>query len=249
MVSVYFGLPGCGKTTMLTKLAYDASYKRRSPYQHVYGNIALSGIKNYTQIKASDLGQYMLENCLILIDEGTLQFDSRDYKNFSQNFVYFFMMHRHYNADVAIFVQQWDGIDKKIRVVCDRVYYLHKSIFTGWYKTIVWRIPFGILIPDKHSQNGDKYGEIIQGYYKPPLLSRLFTPNLKRKKYYPYFDSWEKKELPALPSSRSLDQIEHNKFAYDNLKEKIIHTSKWRYFTLKRYKNLLRNFKKVLDNG
>lgn len=248
MVSVYFGLPGCGKTTMLSKLAYDAAFKKKSPYTHIYGNIALCGIPGYTQIQASDLGQYMLEKCLILIDEGTLQFDSRDYKNFTKNFVYFFLMHRHYNCDIAIFVQQWDGIDKKIRVVCDRVYYLHKTFLTGWYKTIVWRIPYGILIPDKKETGSDKYGDIVQGYYKPPFFTRLFTPNLKRRKYYPYFDSWEKKELPPLPSERLLNQTMHNKSAYDNLQMYIAKIPKWQYFKRKRYKLLLQNFKKALDN-
>ena len=216
MVKLYFGLPGCGKTTMLAKLAYDGAFKKKSPYKYIYGNISLTGIPNYTQIKADDLGKYMLEDCLILIDEGSLCFDSRDYKNFSKAFVQFFMLHRHYNADVCIFTQGWDAVDKKIRLVCDRVYYIHKSFLTGWYKSIVWRIPYGILSPSKDS-NGDKYGEIIQGYYKPPILTRIFTPNLKRKKYYPYFDSWERPELPALPEDRRIKQLEHNRYTYDNL--------------------------------
>lgn len=245
MVSIYFGLPGCGKTTMLAKLAYDASYRKKSPYKHVYGNIALTGIKGYIQIEATDLGKYMLEDCLILIDEGTLHFDSRDYKNFSKAFVEFFMLHRHYNADVCIFTQGWDAIDKKIRLVCDRVYYLHKSLLTGWYKTIVWRIPYGILIPSKDS-NGDKYGEIIQGYYKPPVLVRLFTPNLKRPKFYPYFDSWERKELPPLPTVRRIDQQEHNKFTYDNLCKMLESTPKYRYFKRKKLTKIIKNAKNCL---
>lgn len=247
MVSTYFGLPGSGKTTMLAKLAYDAAYKKKSPYSHIYGNIALTGIPNYTKIEASDLGQYMLEDCLILIDEGTLQFDNRDYKNFAKNFSEFFLLHRHYRADVAIFTQQWDGLDKRIRVVCDRVYYLHKGFLTGWYKTIVWRIPFGILIPDKHADNGDKYGEIVQGYYKPPLLSRLFTPNLKRRKYYPYFDSWERKQLPPLPAIRYADQYNHNVYSRDHLVERINSLSNIHFLKKRQLKKLLKNFEKTLD--
>ena len=88
MVSLYFGLPGAGKTTMLASLALKAS-KEKSPYSHIYGNISLTGIPNYIKIDSSDLGKYMLEDCLILIDEGTLAFDSRDYKNFCKNFVEF----------------------------------------------------------------------------------------------------------------------------------------------------------------
>ena len=49
MLSLYFGLPGCGKTTMLTSLAYKASFSKKSPYKHIYGNISLTGIPRYYQ--------------------------------------------------------------------------------------------------------------------------------------------------------------------------------------------------------
>ena len=39
-VSLYFGLPGCGKTTMLTKLALDGV--RSGRYLHVYTNVSLT---------------------------------------------------------------------------------------------------------------------------------------------------------------------------------------------------------------
>ena len=39
-VSLYFGLPGCGKTTMLAKLAMDGLHSGR--YKNVYSNVALN---------------------------------------------------------------------------------------------------------------------------------------------------------------------------------------------------------------
>lgn len=248
MVSLYFGLPGCGKTTMLAKLAYDAAYKKKSPYKHIYGNIALSGIDKYVQIKSSDLGSYMLIDALILIDEGSLQFDNRDYKNFTKNFVEFFLLHRHFNVDVAIFIQKYDAVDVKIRNIADRVYYLHKSFLTGWYKTIVWRIPYGIMIPSKNDSGSSKYGEIIQGYYKPPVLSRLLTPNLKRKKYYPYFDSWDRPEYPPLPSGRFSSQLAHNIFTLGNVKAHLDNCPRWQFFKRKRLQKLFDDISKTVDN-
>lgn len=247
MLSLYFGLPGCGKTTMLTSLAYKASFSKKSPYKHIYGNISLTGIPRYYHINADMLGKYLLEDCLILIDEGTLCFDSRDYKNFSKNLVSFFMLHRHYKADIVIFAQTFGAVDKKIRLIADRCYYMFKSPLTGWYKSIVWRIPYGIVIPSKSDTGSDKYGEIVEGYYKPSLLLRILTPNLKRKKYYPYFDSWERPKLDDLPLFVAENQHKHNKYSYDNAKKELDNCPKWKFFKRIRLKNFLKNCQIALD--
>lgn len=246
MISMYFGLPGSGKTTMLAKKAHDAAFARKPRYKHIYGNITLTGIPNYTQISALDLGKYMMEDCLILIDEGTLQFDNRDYKQFSKALVEFFMLHRHYKADVAIFCQSYNGVDKKIRTVTDRLYYMHKTFLTGWFRTIVWRIPYDIIIPDKKDTGSQHLGEIVEGYCKPPLLVRAFTPNLYRKKYYCYFDSWERKELPPLPSEYYDAQKTHNKTAYDNICATLTKIPRWRIFKRSKYTKLKKSFAKCL---
>lgn len=193
-VSLYFGLPGCGKTTLLSQMALRAV--RGKKYKHVYGNIPLA-IDGYTYVDNSCIGKYELTDGLILIDEGTLFADSRSYKTFSPELVYFFLMHRHFNVDIVIFTQQWDGVDKKIRVITDRVYYVYKPLLLRKWISKYYRIPYGIIIPDKNS--AEKYGEIVQGYCKPNFLIRLFSPVCFRPFYYKYFDSWDRKELPALP--------------------------------------------------
>ena len=220
MISLYFGLPGCGKTTMFAKLALDASRSKR--YKHVYGNVSLSGIKNYTQITADMLGQYDLSDCLILIDEATVYFDNRDYKNFNKKLREWVLLHRHFRADLCLFAQSFGAVDKTFRVLCDRCYYIFKGFWTGHFRSIVWRIPYGIVIPSKKDTGADKYGDIVEGYYKPDLLSRLLTPNLYRKKYYQYFDSWERPELPPLPDDVLLKQMEHNKSTLNQLTERTV---------------------------
>lgn len=193
-VSLYFGLPGCGKTTLLTQLALRAVKGKK--YRNVYGNIPLA-IEGYTYIDNACIGKYELTDGLILIDEGTLFADSRAYKSFSPELVYFFLMHRHFNVDIVIFTQQWDGVDKKIRVITDRVYYVYKPLLFRRWITKYYRIPYGIIIPDKNAT--EKYGEIVQGYCKPNFLVRLFSPLCFRPLYYKYFDSWDRKQLDALP--------------------------------------------------
>lgn len=195
-ISLFFGLPGCGKTTLLTKFALDAV--RQGKYRYVYTNVHLN-VPGVTIIDNECIGKYELAHCLLLIDEATLFADSRDFKNFSKGRLEYFLEHRHRHADIILFTQQWDGVDRKIRVITDRVYYVYKGVLLGKWVSSYWQVPYGILFPDP-KKTGEKLGEIVQGYSKPPLLTRIFaTHRVYRPKYYAYFDSWELDPLPALP--------------------------------------------------
>lgn len=210
-VSLYFGLPGAGKTTLMCYKALKGVKDKR--YLHVYGNVKMK-IDGYTYIDNDCIGKYDLSNCLILIDEATLFADSRAYKSFDRGKLEYFLEHRHFNADILLFTQQWDGVDRKIRVITDRVYYVFKGKLLGHWISTFYRIPYGIIIPDANKKNsGEKLGEIIQGYCKPNMLVRIFAPKLFRPKYYKYFDSWEHKELKSLPDCyqpyRSEKKVQH----------------------------------------
>lgn len=201
MVKLFFGLPGCGKSTLLAAFAVKEAKRisrGRSPYKYVYSNVPVD-YPGITLIKNTWIGRFDLSNALILIDEATLFADSRDYKSFSQPYKQFFLLHRHYHCDIFLFTQQWDGVDKKIRVITDRVYYVTKNklFFRSWTKCM--RIPYGIIIPDSKKSSGEKLGEIIQGYSKPPFLIRLFSMRIYRPRYYKYFDSFEAPPFPAIP--------------------------------------------------
>lgn len=197
-VSLFFGLPGAGKTTVMTSIALKYSKRIGKPYKNIYCNVHLK-IPNVTYIDNDCIGKYQLEDCLVLIDEATLFADSRDFKNFSRERLEYFLEHRHYNADIMLFTQQWDGVDRKIRVITDRVYYIYKSPIFGHFYSKYYRVPYGIIIPDPKKNPTDKLGEIIQGYCKPSLIVRIFAKKLWRFRYYKYFDSWERKILPPLP--------------------------------------------------
>lgn len=197
MISLFFGLPGCGKTTLLCYCAHKAL--RSKKYKHVYSNvhIAMDGV---TYIDNDCIGQYQLENALILIDEATLFADNRAYKDFGKDKIQFFLLHRHMKVDIYLFTQQWDALDRKIRVITDRVYYVYKGRLLGRWRTSYYRVPYGIIIPDPKKDGSEKLGEIIQGYCKPSFVERLFCEkHLWRGRYYKYFDSWEHPRLPSLP--------------------------------------------------
>lgn len=197
-VSLYFGLPGSGKTTMMCYIMQKELNRKKPRYNHIYCN-ARNTIPGVTYIDNDCIGLYDMHDALICIDEATLFADSRAYKTFDVGKLTYFLEHRHYNVDIVLFTQQWDGVDRKIRVITDRVFYVYKGKFLGKWFTRCYQIPYGIIIPDPKKSDGEKLGDIIQGYCKPGLLVRLFSPWLYRPKFYKYFDSWERPYLPPLP--------------------------------------------------
>jgi len=195
MVQLYFGVPRCGKTTLLSKFVYQAI--RSKKYQNVYCNIDLN-IVGYHRVTSEDIGKYRLHDGILYIDEAAIEYDSRDFKNFKKELVRFFMMHGHFRLTVVMFSQFPDSVDKKIRAITTDCFMVYKPFLTGLWWSKYYRIPYGIVIPD----NGDRLGEIIQGYKQPPLLTKLFAHRVFRPKWYKYFNSWEEYYLPPLPESR-----------------------------------------------
>lgn len=196
MISGYFGLPGSGKTTMLSKIAQKELRRierGKSAYRYVYTNFECSGCY---QLNFKLLGQIMIEDALILIDEITLEADSRDFKEFTKNLKYFFVMHRHYHCDIIYFCQQYDRLDKSIRDLTANLWYL-KRVSLWSFATKIYRI----LDIDKNTH------EIVQGYRFPSAFENimsLFFPFffpvrqvVFRPFYYKYFDSWVREELTA----------------------------------------------------
>ena len=196
MVSRYFGLPGCGKTTTLAMLAYRGLTSGK--YRNVYGNVRLA-LPGYTYVDFDVLGKYQLEYCLILIDEAMVECGDRDHKSFGKEKIEFFVMHRHYTTDIILFSQEADGVDKKVRSVSADMFYVRKPLLLGHWFSNIYKIPYGIVWPGQ-SDNGENLGKIVMGYTKPSFISRLFAQRLYRPRWYPYFDSWEARELPPLPS-------------------------------------------------
>lgn len=195
MICRAFGLPGCGKTTFLTELAY----KNRNKYKHIYSNVPLN-MPWVEKIEISWLGVYDIRDCLILIDEAMIEFGDRDYKKFSKEKLWFFTQHRHYHADIWIFAQEADGVDKKIRSLSARMYYIYKGKILGHFYSKVVPIRYGLCWPDKKSST---FGNIVMGYSEPGFITRLLAHRVFRFRWYKYFDSfYEDRKLPPLPLSR-----------------------------------------------
>lgn len=132
MITGYFGVPGCGKTTMATKLAVKQiksdNFRRKlhlkPKYEHVLTNFACKGCE---KIDFTDIGVFDITDSLIILDELTIDADNRDFKNFKKSSVEGFVYHRHDFNDIVYFTQQYDAVDKKIRNLTARLYYMKMS--------------------------------------------------------------------------------------------------------------------------
>ncbi len=202
-VSLYFGLPGSGKTTVASAIAVSEQKKierGRSNYNRVLTNFAVN-YPGIFHINGTDLGKYQFNNALVILDEASLVADSRDHKSFSFEMKSFFLLHRHFRCDVILFTQCWDGVDKRIRVITDRCFYIRKGRFLRSF-SIIERIPYGIVIPKKDDDSSEKYGEIIQGYFRAPWYIRMFSKRFYRPRWYKFFDTYEMpKGIPLYTST------------------------------------------------
>lgn len=198
MVRTYFGLPGAGKTTEIARIAYKVSRmidRGKSKYSIIVGNVSLKGIPHYYKIDFQSIGRIGYPGALILIDESSIEVDSRGWKNTASDFIQYLLLHRHWENDLFFFTQIWNRVDKTIRDITEECVLLHKwrllPCFTR--ETI---IRYGIMIPQVGQ---DRPGEIIMGYLQPTKISQVFERRFLRLPYYKYFDTLERPDLPIFP--------------------------------------------------
>ena len=93
-LSLYFGVPGAGKSTFAAYLA-KKDMKRGRP---VWSN---SGITGAYKCEKNDWGKYLMTDGRLIIDEAGLEFDNRKMQ-MTDSEIYFFKYHRHYQLDIHI---------------------------------------------------------------------------------------------------------------------------------------------------
>lgn len=148
----------------------------------VYSNFPIRGT---FQITKDDIGRYLMEDCLIIIDEAGVDFDNRKMKMTDEQ-VYFFKNHGHYQADIAFFSQSTD-VDIKIRKLAVCHYEIKRFPLIrdlSYIKTIGRKIG----IDDLTHQETEMF------YYVHFLAGgiKLFW----RRPYYKLFDTRYRHELP-----------------------------------------------------
>lgn len=215
-VSMYIGLPGAGKTTLLASMAIKAMKSKK--YKNVYSNVHLN-IPGIWYITGKDFMKFDISQGLVLLDEASIEFNGRNFKSISMDIITYFLLHRHATVDICVFSQA-NNIDKTIRTIADRCFYIYKGLLLGHWFTRYYRIPYEMFLKEKNDTSGDHPGEINFGYYKPSPLARLLGGWCYRPKYYKYYDSWDFPELPKLPNERlykTPHELHKNKYSTKKL--------------------------------
>ena len=174
---VYFGVPGSGKTTFAAWIAKKVLKKQGQ----VWSNVPIKGTIKLNPV--TDIGQTLITDGHVIIDEAGVEYNNRDFKSFSKEATYFYKHHRHYRVSVHLFSQGFDDMDKKLRTLATSLFVVKKSL-----------IPFMIRryrISKKVGIN-ELTKEICDEYYKVPFSSRwIFSPAL-----WDMFDTYSIKNLP-----------------------------------------------------
>lgn len=186
MIKAYFGVPGCGKSTILVR-EYKKNKRR---YDHIYTiNIQIRGVQ---MISKEDLEKYKFKNTLILWDEITMDADNREFKTFSKELRDFFLLHRHFGCDIIYATQNFENVDKKVRDLTSELWYMSKSVVPFLKSfTSAKRIYRAININEHTS-------ELTLGYRFCNFIEGLFVSNFKlvfRPIYYRYFDTHDELSL------------------------------------------------------
>lgn len=175
-LSLYFGIPGAGKSTYAAYLAKKDMQKGRK----VWSNFGITGA---LKCEKSDFGKYMMCDGRLIIDEAGLEYDNRK-MSMTNDEIYFFKYHRHYQLDVDFFSQGLD-VDIKIRKLARHIYLIKPSLLPLFIKRKEIGRKVGI---------NDMTKEICDEYFFVPFLTGgtklIFCPplwklfnTLSRKRY------------------------------------------------------------------
>lgn len=201
MITCYFGVPGCGKTTLLTKFAQKELKlikKGKSPYKHIYTNFYCLGAE---EIDFDNLKDYKITDSLILLDELAMDADNRKFKSFPDEIRDFFILHRHLGCDIIYATQSYEMVDLKVRQLTAQLWYMQKSVIPFLDLFTTAKRVYRTIAINEHTS------ELTLGYRFCNLLEAFFTSNYKcvyRPFYYKYFDSFDEDKLIHRPLFKSV---------------------------------------------
>ena len=176
-VVLYFANVGTGKTTLLSKFAYEENKriaKGKSKYKYIMSNATISGTIHIPDLRAF-MKKGAVQDTLILIDEGSIVYNNRK-MNLTEAEIQWFKLIRHYRCSTIVVSQAYNDIDVTLRRLYTQLYLLnYMPLFT-----LIRPIKKTVGIDDMTHDIVDKYS------FRSPFSWRIFT----RPLYFKYFDSW-----------------------------------------------------------
>jgi len=187
-ITVYFGIPGSGKTTLAA--LYARKHMKRG--EDVFSNVPIIGTYRYVK---EDIGVNEISDCYMIIDEASIDFNNRLYKSFPKTAIEFFKLHRHYGVAIDVFSQSFDDMDITIRRLASRFVIVRKSLFPFFITTRDARAIIDINEDDNQFVSGHRWVPFSRRWYFMPLAWPLFdsydAPKLNDKVY----EKWMSKNL------------------------------------------------------
>lgn len=186
MISHYFGLPRCGKSTMacmLAKQQLELIERGEGQFRRVLSNFYIEGTYKHN---FDDFGNYDFSDCYMIIDESSIDCDNRDWANFTKPKLIATVLHGHFNAELVFLSQDPRGIDRKIQSCREKIYWIRK--LGEW--SFALNMP---LIIDVDENKQPMYGVKKPGLYEMITCKKCYRPN-----YYHMHNSYWKPELPQI---------------------------------------------------
>lgn len=179
-MDLYIGNKGCGKSSTIAKHVKNDIRKGIHTYVNA-DDININGVRIYDTF---DLGHKKVTDAKIYVDEVSLFFDNRNFKNTSKEFIKWLREVRHNRLRVELYTQSYD-CDKKIRTMCDNIY-----IGQRWFRVLtIWRrLRKNVAIKEEamtaESQIVDELN--FTPWFLPGSIKITYIP-----RYIKYFDSFK----------------------------------------------------------
>lgn len=182
-LTVFFGIPGAGKTTVAAWYAKMYN-KKKIP---VYSNVAIKNTYRYDPTK--ELGKLKIQGpALVILDEASVEFNNRSWKSFPPHLIKWFKYHRHFSCELAVFSQDYADFDATIKRLTYRMFLLRKSKIPFFVKLIPIKRSIGI---NDQTKKPDDIYELYPWYLAWLQNRRIFAPLVWNN-----FNSWEQYDLP-----------------------------------------------------
>ena len=175
MISAVIGLPGVGKSLLCSYLGHRFIEGKSMNFHGFFVQRDSRGDTLYTNFPCS--GAYKLDfdklgisdykDCCMICDEIQLFADSRNFKTFGDNLTEWFTTHRKDHIDFIYCTQDFSMVDKRIRAVTDRIYYVD-------------RIAFGLIRVRELLADMDLHGSLGWSYFYSST-PKLFIPRTMYK--------------------------------------------------------------------
>jgi hypothetical protein len=145
LIEFYWGLPGEGKSFIVTKIVKEHIKKGRVVYSN-YPIMFKEGKKEYSSYVWQDNYVYEpIHDCDIVIDEGYRTASSRDWKSFTVDEHTFYGTVGHNGIDVYFITQAIPRIEVIIRELVGKFHHIQKTSIPwfkadprGFYERVLW---------------------------------------------------------------------------------------------------------------